>query len=885
MIATLGYCLRDQEIALELAHWIRELGGCPSHELFLIHDRRCDPALCSKVLDAFIPSFKAVYPGEAPAEIDGWPEGANYFLRIISCGLQNKPYGQFLWLEPDSIPLTAGWMDQLEKEYFACNKLFMGDRVEVGDIPLHMSGVGIYPNPLHRYAGEAYRAHEIAWDMAAKDQIVPAAHWTKLIEHAWKHPPFTDRSELTTQIRHEAVLFHASKDGSLIRLLREKFFGKTEEQIFPAVPVLTESQRTPQKSASATAERGGEARESTNVKPADLGGQDSRGGREIPACDIFIRTYPEDYGWLRYCLKAIDKFASGFRKVWIISPQECPFDPVIHNRAAEWRVINPETEDGYLDQQITKLYADMLTDHSANFYLHIDSDVILTRPVTPQDFFDGGPSISPAGEPYWSERKLIWPYTPYSAIETPWQAITEKFLGHPVENEFMRRLPIMVPYWLYPKLREFCFKRHGMPMCDYIRMQPDRSFSEFNALGAYAYTYHHDKFLWLNTLESAIPGPFARQFHSWGGITPGIRTEIETILSGGNPERAVTVGDGSQPFQAGEVEVVPTTKENVPSAQKTLHGTEKGCALGSGPACPQSSEPEHSVPSQIKILPSDIWVLKGDQISQWVEQEGRLDHDQNFLPKILPHIKEGDTVLDIGAFIGDHTVAYSRAVGVEGRVIAFEPNPVAAQCLLHNTNNLDNVYVIEAALTDCDDDEVLPLSGNNGNWGGAYIGTHMKIADVRMQRVDWWEWRPNLIKIDVEGYELKVLRGAEQTIERHRPKLVLEMNSVALQRQGADYTQIFEWLQDHHYDWDIMQENCFVDSPMYDILCLPSTLESKDVAEQSAGESINGHVRALADYSKGGVERMKYVRKLLRRHGVITKRRLPASHKATQDSI
>ena len=96
----------------------------------------------------------------------------------------------------------------------------------------------------------------------------------------------------------------------------------------------------------------------------------------------------------------------------------------------------------------------------------------------------------------------------------------------------------------------------------------------------------------------------------------------------------------------------------------------------------------------------EIHVLEGDQISGWVEETGHLDHDQNFLPKILEHIKAGDTVVDAGAFIGDHTIAYATRAGRRGKVLAFEPNEKAAECLRHNLElyNLDNVKVYHRAL-------------------------------------------------------------------------------------------------------------------------------------------------------------------------------------------
>jgi FkbM family methyltransferase len=289
------------------------------------------------------------------------------------------------------------------------------------------------------------------------------------------------------------------------------------------------------------------------------------------------------------------------------------------------------------------------------------------------------------------------------------------------------------------------------------------------------------------------------------------------------------------------------------------------------PLPPAVAEP---VPANIKKLQlngQEIWVLEGDQISQWVEQEGRLDHDQNFLPKILKHIKKGDVVIDIGAYIGDHTIAYSKAVGFDGRVIAFEPNQQAVKCLRHNTQLqlLSNVDVFEAALTDEKDEEYLLLSGNNGNWGGAYIGTHMPIGKVEMRWLDEWNWHPDLIKIDVEGYELKVLSGAQKTIAKHHPKLVIEINREALRRQGESPENIFQWLGNYGYEWDVMQENCDVYSPLFDILCLPKVMKSKAPLTPYGEmlEAINV-LKHLADRSI--IDRMKVMQNL--RHSGLTPR-------------
>lgn len=547
MILVYCYSTVDQSLALKNVRWWNELGDYQKHEIVVGWDKRCDPTVVDEIQAELTKTFKKVHPLPFRAEIDGWPQGANYFFRTTAARLETKPDTRcFFWMEPDAIPLREGWLDAIQAEYERFKKPFMGDRVQVQvdgkDVPLHMSGVGVYPLPLHRYSGEAYMAFDIAWDMAGRDKIVSQAHFTRLIEHAWKHPRFTSIDELRTQIRPEAVLFHSSKDGSLIDLLRGRkqldaaITGgsqssahpkDTDEPVSPSpitpfpVPQSDQPAESPALAQVFTtgvllSEGGGEAFSVTGAATGN--GPTPTRGAFNPVADIFIRTYPADYPWLNHSIRSIQRFASGFRKVWIVSPEAFPFP--VELEGFEWKQLNEESEDGYLSQQIHKLYADVITDYGADYILHIDSDTLFTRPVTPADFFQGD--------------KLIWYFTPYEDTQTPWKPITEKFMDEEVANEFMRRLPMMMPRWLYPKLREFCFKHHKRIISEYIRTQPYREFSEFNALGAFAYRFYRDKFHWVNTLDEALPPPFARQFFSWGGITEEVKKEIAEIFKGGD---------------------------------------------------------------------------------------------------------------------------------------------------------------------------------------------------------------------------------------------------------------------------------------------------------------------------------------------------------------
>lgn len=829
------YCFfpGDEALALKNLEWALEVGPQKNHSALLLFDNRCSQERVAKAVALAKEIFHEASARTAAAQIDGWPQGANYFFRLATGTLANErgcPY--FFWWEPDAIPTQSGWLDAIQKEYEAARRPFMGDRVEVRlegkEVPLHMSGVAVYPNPLHAFAGEAYRAHDVAFDMAGKDQIVPQAHWTRLIVHNWKHEPIDTFDKLANiRSQHpEMVIFHSDKSGKLIDLLREEkqrggSLHPTQavipEQKKPETPVHIPGSPSPLspddlgtviatnppiyvpplnaapvladplkasdvEPGNTTHTRSGEARESNNT--VNNGGnqsarKDSRGGVQ-PTCDIFIRTYPADYQWLQYCLRSINKFAKGFRKIWIVSPDQKP-QGLMEQLGYDWLVKNEESEDGYLSQQIHKLYADVLTDYQADYILHIDSDTLLTRETRLEDFFQDG--------------KLVWPCTPYGDIKTPWQPITEKFLRLDVQYEFMRRFPIVVPRWLYARLREYCYHVHKRIISEYVRNQPFRSFSEFNALGAYAYHFHKERFHFLDTSKEAQEAPRARQFWSPGGLTPEVMSEIKTILS----------GKGEEPDETLSERIVP--EEN--------SGRVKAWVSPDTTHINTFTEPDSEA---IKVLPNNLWVIKEDtHVSKWVEEQKRLDHDMNSLPFILPLIKPGDIVVDGGAFIGDHTIAYARAVGPLGMVFAFEPNFIAFKCLMHNMENYSNVTMTEAALGE-------KTGMVNMQWDNNYGACHVGSAGInaRLVPLDMYDIEPDLIKLDVEGYELKALRGAEQTINKYRPRLVIEVNQEALARQGDSARDVLTWLREHNYQCNIMQENCTIDSPMYDVVALPA---------------------------------------------------------------
>jgi FkbM family methyltransferase len=233
----------------------------------------------------------------------------------------------------------------------------------------------------------------------------------------------------------------------------------------------------------------------------------------------------------------------------------------------------------------------------------------------------------------------------------------------------------------------------------------------------------------------------------------------------------------------------------------------------------------------IKQTKEGHWVLVHDtHISRWVEQHGRLDCDGQTLPRILEIIKPGDTVIDVGAFIGDHTAAYLRRVGEKGRVLAFEPNPDAFECLKRNCPEAEayNVALGEKdnfrlGLLHCD------LNAGASSLCGESYGHPVEISSIDKNLCDWGKWfidSVNLIKIDVEGYEMKVLRGAKNTIEKFHPHLVIEINHGALQRAGTSAQEIYDFLIAFGYKFRPIDPAMAYKDPQLDILAWHSSHSS-----------------------------------------------------------
>lgn len=169
-------------------------------------------------------------------------------------------------------------------------------------------------------------------------------------------------------------------------------------------------------------------------------------------------------------------------------------------------------------------------------------------------------------------------------------------------------------------------------------------------------------------------------------------------------------------------------------------------------------------------------------IGRAVEKYGEFSESEVELFRQL--CRPGDVVVEVGANIGTHTVALAGIVGNQGRIYAFEPQRIVHYTLCANIalNSIDNVECFNVAAGDSDGFVLIPdiRYDQPANFGGISVNQFEQGRRVPRVRLDHYIDVPRLrlLKIDVEGMESEVIRGAERLISRHRPVLYVENDRI-----------------------------------------------------------------------------------------------------------
>jgi FkbM family methyltransferase len=177
------------------------------------------------------------------------------------------------------------------------------------------------------------------------------------------------------------------------------------------------------------------------------------------------------------------------------------------------------------------------------------------------------------------------------------------------------------------------------------------------------------------------------------------------------------------------------------------------------------------------------------------------------LKELLDEIVAGDVVYDIGASIGIHTIFMAKKSGPSGRVVAIEPEVNSFVSLIENIslNGLNNVIPIQLALGDTPSEKALYSQGATGVFSlierrRDKASQKVKIVTADALVKDRNLPLPNVIKIDVEGYEYYVLKGLEGALKQARCRYVFcEVHPAALPK-GIEPDAVKELLRGYGFN-------------------------------------------------------------------------------------
>jgi FkbM family methyltransferase len=167
----------------------------------------------------------------------------------------------------------------------------------------------------------------------------------------------------------------------------------------------------------------------------------------------------------------------------------------------------------------------------------------------------------------------------------------------------------------------------------------------------------------------------------------------------------------------------------------------------------------------------------------------------------------GSIILDVGAQFGLYSMLAARHIGAEGRIFAFEPSPETVAVLRrHLTNNgmTERVEIVQAAVGPEEGEVTFYMASTHPeNTIAPRVGGPPNLAPVKVKAVTvdgfcrQLQLKPTILKIDVEGWELQVLRGARGVVQDPALTICVEMHPYAWESAGYTRDDFSTYLNQH----------------------------------------------------------------------------------------
>ena len=180
---------------------------------------------------------------------------------------------------------------------------------------------------------------------------------------------------------------------------------------------------------------------------------------------------------------------------------------------------------------------------------------------------------------------------------------------------------------------------------------------------------------------------------------------------------------------------------------------------------------------KVKIFDgSYIWVDPRDYIGATIFFFR--DFDKSISKLLSDLLIKGDVFVDVGASYGIESIPCAKIVGQKGKVFSFEPHKISYNLLCKSLleNKLDNVVTMPFAVSSNDETKSLSVQPNNYGLSSilAYEEGNIPVECIRLDSIKYLlNNKIKILKIDTEGYEFEVLKGAKEIFELNKPDHVI----------------------------------------------------------------------------------------------------------------
>lgn len=203
---------------------------------------------------------------------------------------------------------------------------------------------------------------------------------------------------------------------------------------------------------------------------------------------------------------------------------------------------------------------------------------------------------------------------------------------------------------------------------------------------------------------------------------------------------------------------------------------------------------------KIDVINTDYGTFSGFKNDYLFQQAIKYGINEDHFVSVASCILTPDSVsLDLGGNIGTHSILMSK-LSEKGKVYTFEPQSLVFSILQNNLllNKIDNVAAYRFACSDNDHDIITmqPFNffGKRINNGALRVDLSSLLGDMALTRtIDSFKFkRLDFIKIDIQGSEVRALKGAKSTINRHRPYIFVEIEEQHLRAMNTSSKELIE---------------------------------------------------------------------------------------------